>query len=134
MPDRCGSATDREARTRESPTREPAAACVTPSSPDRGQHLWQPAHCRQGEALVIRARRSIKSAYCPPGPSLIGGQNSPPLNIRNNAHSWPTSAIDRRHYDGLRHSACLPSPALGWLVKTGRIGYSKHWIEREEMR
>jgi len=31
----------------------------------------------------------------------------------------------------------LPSPALGWLVKTGRIGYSKHWIERierQEMR
>ena len=48
-PHRCGSATDRAVRTRESQTKELAAASASPFSPDREQHLWQPAHRRQGD-------------------------------------------------------------------------------------
>src|SRR5271169_3222768 len=60
-PYRCGSATDRAVRTRESLTREPAAASACPFSPDRGQHLWQPAHRRQGERGKYPCPAAVKA-------------------------------------------------------------------------
>ena len=93
---------------RESRTTEPGAASASPFSPDRGQHLWQPAHRRQGERGYDPCPAAVEAD--------LGSTRAEPVVMRTSGNGATAPFCDR--LQRVRRNPALGVGSMAWKEPT----------------